>query len=237
MKIFYLILFLISAFFLFSNEYIDIIDSIINRPITDGYIDASLNTVLERNYKKLLPFQLNDFSIFAELKGFINYSGNIEDFINNALAFSKMKNLYYLDPNINKNVLMVKETYTVDKDKFKNIEDRKYNDFIKDNNFYIMEHDAKTGKIILKGKINFISENEFTIAFTNISAVKFIVKLVDVGDYNIFYHFIKYNKGYFVYNAIKVKSKNKLLVWLIKKPEDFENRLLAFYGLLKKQLD
>ena len=148
-----------------------------------------------------------------------------------------MNNLYYLDPKFNKMTLMVKNAYYVDDHKLEKINDKKYKDFIKDNTFYIIEHDVRVGKIILKGKLKFINENEFTLFFSNINDIKFIVNLVEKGNYNIFYHFIENRDGYFIYNAVKVKSKNKLLVWLIKKPEDFHNRLIAFYNWLVKQLN
>ncbi len=220
-----------------SNPYIDDINKIIEKPLTDGNMDANMGTELQRDYKYLLPFELKDFSIFAELKGFVNYKKSIEDFINNALTFSNMVNLHYLDPNTNKMTLMVKKAYTINENNLKKIDDKKYNDFINNNVFYIIEDDVRVGEIVLKCELKFISENEFTITLTNINNIKFIINLVDAGNYNIFYHFIKNNDGYFIYNAVKVKSKNKLLVWLIKKPEDFQNRLIAFYYWLIKQLN
>ena len=133
--------------------------------------------------------------------------------------------------------LMVRNAYFVDNQKFVKINDKKYKDLIENNIFYIIEHDARVGKIVLKGEFKIINENEFTLFFSNINDIKFIVNLVEKGNYNIFYHFIKHQDNVFIYNAVKVKSKNKLLVWLIKKPEDFQNRLITFYNWLKKQLN
>lgn len=236
------ILFLVITFvfltaLIHSNPYIDDINKIIENPVTGGNIDANMGTELQRDYKYLLPFELKEFSIFAELKGFVYYKKNNEDFINSALTFSNMINLYYQDPNTNKMTLMVKKAYTIDKNNLKKISDKKYIDFINENNFYIIEDDARIGEIVLKGELKFINENEFTISLTNVNNIKFIIDLVEAGNYNIFYHFIKNNDGYFIYNAVKVKAKNKLLVWLIKKPEDFQNRLVAFYYWLVKQLN
>ena len=233
---YFLIIFSLLSLQIFANPYIKDLEKIKKSPITDGYIDEELGTELQREYSDNLPFKLNDFSIFAELKGFINYSGDIKDFINKALSFSNMKNLKYLDPTSNRYTMMVKEAYSVKEDSYEPISDRKYDEYVKNNKFYIIEHDAKVGKIILEGNISFLNENEFTITFTNIVPIKFIVNLVDENNYNIFYHFIKEKDGYFVYNAIKVKSANKLLVWLIKKPEDFENRLIAFYNWVVEQV-
>ena len=224
------------SLYLFANPYINDLEKIKKSPLVDGFIDEELGTELQREYRNFLPFELKDFSIFAELKGFINYSGNTEDFINKALTFSNMKSLKYLDPNSNRYTLMVKEAYSVKEGNFDPIEDRKYDDYIKNGKFYIVEHDVRVGKIILEGSISFLDKNEFTITLTNIVPIKFVVNLVDENNYNIFYHFIREKDGYFVYNAIKVKSSNKLLVWLIKKPEDFENRLIAFYNWVVEQL-
>ena len=232
-----IVFFIFTSFMLNSNPYIDDINKVKVNPITGGSIDENMGTELQRDYQNLLPFELSDFSIFAELKGFAAYNKDQETFINNVLSFSNMNNLHYLDPKSNKMALMVKNAYFVDNIKFEKISDKKYKELIKDNIFYIIENDVRVGEIVLKGEIKFINENEFTIFFSNINDIKFIVNLVEKGNYNIFYHFIKITDGYFIYNAVKVKSKNKLLVWLIKKPEDFQNRLLAFYNWLIIQLN
>lgn len=232
----YITFFFHAVSMFFSNSYIDDINKVKSAPSTYGAIDAKAGTELHKEYENFLPFDLKDFSVFAELKGFVDFTKSIEDFINRAFGFSKINELYYLDPNLNKPALMVKEAYTFDAEKNEKIDDRKYNDIIMNKNFYIMEHDAKTGKIALKGEVKFINENEFTLSFTNINEIRFIINLVDKGGYNIFYHFIKYNEGYFIYAAVKVKAKSKLLVWLIKKPEDFENRLIAFFKWFEGQL-
>ena len=84
---FFIILLLFLTIKIFSNPYIDDINKIIKNPITNGAIDANMGTELKRSYTNLLPFDLKDFSIFAELMGFVNYNNNLEDFINNALQF------------------------------------------------------------------------------------------------------------------------------------------------------
>ena len=236
-KTLFIIIVLFSSAYIFSNPYIDDINKIKEKPITYGSIDENMRTELYRSYQNLLPFELKEFSIFADLKGFVYYNKDLENFINNVLSFSTMKNLYYLDPKSNKMTLMVKNAYFVDDKMFEKTVDKKYKDLIKDNTFYIIEDDVKVGKILLKGEIKFINEDEFTLFFSNINDIKFIFNLVEKNNYNIFYHFIKSKNGYFIYNAVKVKSKNKILVWLIKKPEDFQNRLIAFYNWLVKQLN
>ena len=235
--LFILIIFTFTKIFIYTNPYIDDINKIKKNPVTFGNIDENMGTEIQRDYQYLLPFKLKKFSIFAELKGYVDYNKSLENLLNNVLSFSNMNNLYYLNPKSNKMTLMLKNAYFVDNNNFEKIDDKTYKDLIKNNTFYIVENDVRVGEIVLKGKIKFINEHEFTIFLRNINNIKFIVNLVEEGNYNIFYHFIKNKDGYFVYNAVKVKSKNKILIWLIKKPEDFQNRLLAFYNWLVEQLN
>lgn len=232
---FLLPLFLFSVLFISANSFIDD-KSVQSLPFYYGDIDADNKSVTDRSYEKLLPFKLSGYSIFVEMIAEIDTAIPLDEFIDRAFRFSTLKGLTYIHPESGKEKLMINDAYVVDDQTLERVPDPDSDYFTRNSSFMLLEDDASVGEILLDAEVEFIDDNKLTIYLKNRDPIKFMVKLVDSGDYEIFYHIEKQNDSYMIYNAIKVRAVNKLLVWLIKTPDDFVNRLKSFFEWMKQNL-